>query len=652
MQKIVEINGSNLTIEDVVAVARYGAKVKLDEKQKDKILESRKYVEDALFNKVPIYGINTGFGKFENVPISEEELELLQKNLIYSDACGVGKAFDTEVVRAMMLLRANAISKGFSGVMIETIECLLNMLNAGVHPIVRSKGSVGSSGDLCPLAHMVLPMIGEGEAEYKGEILSGKEAMKRAGVSTITLKAKEGLALINGTQAMMGNAVLAVYDAENLLKQADIVAALTVDALGGIIDAFDERIHLIRPHKGQIDSAENLRNLLKDSKRTTRQGEKRMQDAYSLRCTPQVHGASRLAFDYVKQTVETEINSVTDNPLIFPGENGACISGGNFHGQPIAIAVDTLGILVSEIANISERRIEKLVNPALSHGLPAFLVKNGGINDGFMIPQYVAAALVSENKVLAHPASVDSIPTSANQEDHVSMGTIGARKARTIVDHAQHVLSIELLCAVQAADFGSPQILGIGSKEEIDKAIKYGADVIMLPMFKTKEEVEEFVSLVNKRAKVCLLLETSEAFFRIDEILSVQGIDYIHIGLNDLHLSLGLDFMFECLAGDFMEHLVNKITRKGIEFGIGGIARIGEGELPAETILKEHIRLGSKMAILSRTFRDGTKEIEEEIEKIREEYERDLLLTKEELLENKRKIDKIVSEIAFKRRHK
>ena len=485
MQKIVEINGSNLTIEDVVAVARYGAKVKLDEKQKDKILESRKYVEDALFNKIPIYGINTGFGKFENVPISEEELELLQKNLIYSDACGVGEPFDTEVVRAMMLLRANAISKGFSGVVIETIECLLNMLNAGVHPIVRSKGSVGSSGDLCPLAHMVLPMMGEGEAEYKGEILSGKEAMKKAGVSTITLKAKEGLALINGTQAMMGNAVLAVYDTEN--------------------------IHLIRPHKGQIDSAENLRNLLKDSKRTTRQGEKRMQDAYSLRCTPQVHGASRIAFEYVKQAVETEINSVTDNPLIFPGENGACISGGNFHGQPIAIAMDTLGILVSEIANISERRIEKLVNPALSHGLPAFLVKNGGINDGFMIPQYVAAALVSENKVLAHPASVDSIPTSANQEDHVSMGTIGARKARTIVDHAQHVLSIELLCAAQAADFWDAKNLGLGTKEAYrtlrEKVDFMENDVIFYPLMDKSFEIVKNAILLTNVEKIIGLLK-------------------------------------------------------------------------------------------------------------------------------------------------
>lgn len=511
MKKVVKVNGSSLTIEDVVAVARFNAKVELAEGQEEIILKSRKFVEDALDAGEAIYGINTGFGKFSTVSIAEKELNLLQRNLIISDACGVGENFDTEVVRAMMLLRLNSIIKGFSGVLISTVNCLIEMLNKGVHPIIRSKGSVGASGDLCPLAHMVLPMIGEGEAEFEGEVLAGKEAMKRAGIDTITLKAKEGLALINGTQAMMANATLAVYDTEKLLKEADIIASLTIDSLGGIIDAFDERVHLVRPHKGQLDTAKNIRNLLKDSKLVTKQGEVRMQDSYSLRCIPQVHGGSRLAFDYVKQTIETELNSVTDNPLIFSGKDGACISGGNFHGQPIAIAADTLGILVSEIANISERRIEKLVNPALSHGLPAFLVKHGGINDGFMIPQYVAAALVSENKVLAHPACVDSIPTSANQEDHVSMGTIGARKARTIVDHAQHVLSIELLCAAQAADFREVEKLGKGSRVAYDlvrESVDFMEnDVIFYPeMDKTFEmvksgklldKVEEVVGKLN-----------------------------------------------------------------------------------------------------------------------------------------------------------
>ena len=511
MKKVVKVNGSSLTIEDVVAVARFNAKVELAEGQEEIILKSRKFVEDALDAGEAIYGINTGFGKFSTVSISEKELDLLQKNLIISDACGVGENFDTEIVRAMMVLRLNSIIKGFSGVLMSTVNCLMEMLNKGVHPIIRSKGSVGASGDLCPLAHMVLPMIGLGEAEFEGEVLPGKEAMKKAGIDTITLKAKEGLALINGTQAMMANATLAVYDTEKLLKQADIIASLTIDSLGGIIDAFDERVHLVRPHKGQLDTAQNIRNLLKDSKLVTKQGEVRMQDSYSLRCIPQVHGGSRLAFDYVKQTIETEINSVTDNPLIFSGEDGACISGGNFHGQPIAIAADTLGILVSEIANISERRIEKLVNPALSHGLPAFLVNHGGVNDGFMIPQYVAAALVSENKVLAHPACVDSIPTSANQEDHVSMGTIGARKARTIVDHAQHILSIELLCAAQAADFREVEKLGKGSRAAYDlvrESVDFMEnDVVFYPeMDKTFEmvksgklldKVEEVVGKLN-----------------------------------------------------------------------------------------------------------------------------------------------------------
>ncbi len=486
MERVIKIDGSSLTIEDVVAVARFGAKVELDEKQKEAIEISREYIEDVLKSGQAVYGINTGFGKFCDTAISDEELELLQKNLIYSDACGVGEPFDTEIVRVMLLLRANAVCKGYSGVVIETIQVMLDMLNAGVHPIVREKGSVGASGDLCPLAHMVLPMMGEGEAEYKGEVLPGGEAMKRAGISTIVLKAKEGLALINGTQAMMGNAVLAVYDTEKLFKEADAISSLTFDALAGIIDAYDPRVHMVRPHFGQVDVAENMRRLLEGSKRTSRQGELRMQDSYSLRCIPQVHGASRLAFEYVKKTVETEINSVTDNPLIFPGEDGAAISGGNFHGQPIAIAMDTLGILVAEMANISERRIEKMVNPSLSHGLPAFLIANGGINDGFMIPQYVAAALVSENKILAHPASVDSIPTSANQEDHVSMGTIGSRKARTIIDHVQHVLSIELLCAAQAADFGDVELLGKGSKEVYkvarEKVPYIENDVIFYPL--------------------------------------------------------------------------------------------------------------------------------------------------------------------------
>lgn len=463
MNPIVYLDGNSLTLEEVVQVSRKGTKVKLTQEGKRKINESRDLVEKFLAEGRAIYGINTGFGKFSDVSISADQLEDLQKNLIVADAVGIGGNFDTEIVRAMILLRANALVKGFSGIRLEVVQTLIDMLNKGVHPQIREKGSVGSSGDLCPLAHMVLPMIGLGEAEYNGEVLEGLEAMERAGIPIVTLQAKEGLALINGTCAMMAVGSLAVYDAIVITKTADVIATLTIEALEGITDAFDERIHLARPHKGQIECAKNLLKLCQNSKLTTRQGEKRMQDAYSLRCTPQIHGASRLALDYVRQVIETEINSATDNPLIFTDTEEA-YSGGNFHGQPVAIAMDTLGIAMAEYANISERRIERLVNPTLS-GLPGFLVKEGGINCGFMVPQYAAASLVSENKVLAHPASVDSIPTSANQEDHVSMGTIAARKARVIIGHVQSVLGVELLCAAQAVDFKDADLLGTGSEE-------------------------------------------------------------------------------------------------------------------------------------------------------------------------------------------
>ncbi len=466
MSQKVYIDGDSLTLEQVVAVTRHGAQVYLSDEAVAKINKSRDYVEKICREKIPTYGLNTGFGKFSDVAIAEDQLAQLQKNLIYADAVGIGQPFDTEVVRAMLLLRINSIAKGYSGVCVETVQTMADMLNKGVHPIVREKGSVGSSGDLCPLAHMVLVLMGEGEAEYQGTPMSGAEAMAKAGITPVELKAKEGLGLINGTQAMMGVAVHAVYDSMALLKTADIISALTVEALTGIVDAYDPRIHdKARPHSGQVNVAANMRHLTQNSKLTTRQGEKRMQDAYTLRCIPQIHGASRLAVDYVKSVIETELNAATDNPLIFPEEGAeAALSGGNFHGQPISIAMDTLGIAVAEYGNVSERRIERLVNPDLS-GLPAFLVKNGGINTGFMVPQYAAAAVVSENKILAHPASVDSIPTSANQEDHVSFGTIAARKAKQILEHTQYVLAIEWICAAQALDFSDPKLLGDGTKK-------------------------------------------------------------------------------------------------------------------------------------------------------------------------------------------
>lgn len=466
MNKTIYIDGESLTLEGVVDITRNYARVELTDEAVKKIIISRQIVEKAISDGKVIYGINTGFGKFENIGISDNQLEELQRNLILSDAVGIGNPFPTDVTRAIMTLRVNALAKGLSGIKLETVQGLIDMINAHVHPIIREKGSVGSSGDLCPLAHMVLPLIGEGEAEYNGEILPGKEAMEKAGVPIVVLQAKEGLALINGTCAMMGVSALAVYDAIIVTKTADIIASLTIEALEGITDPFDLRIHKARPHSGQINVAENLLKILEGSKLTTRQGQLRNQDAYTLRCTPQIHGASRLALDYVRQVIETEVNSATDNPIIFP-DNGDVISGGNFHGQPVAIAMDTLGICMAEYANVSERRIERLVNPTLS-GLPGFLTPVEGLNCGFMVAQYAAAAVVSENKVLAHPASVDSIPTSANQEDHVSMGTIAARKAATIIEHVKSVLGIELLCAAQAVDFKDKEKLSKGTRAAYD----------------------------------------------------------------------------------------------------------------------------------------------------------------------------------------
>ena len=348
----------------------------------------------------------------------------------------------------------------------ETIETMVDMLNKGVHPVVPEKGSLGSSGDLAPLSHMVLPMIGLGKAEYKGEVMDGAEAMAKAGINTIQLTSKEGLALINGTQAMTSVGALTLCDAIDLMKVADLAAALSFEAQNGVVNALDSRIHMLRPHKGQIDTAKIILNLLEGSRMTTKQGEIRVQDAYALRCVPQVHGASKDAINYVKGKLEIEINSVTDNPLVFHDTKEG-VSGGNFHGQPMALSFDFLGIALAEIANISERRLERLVNPALS-GLPAFLVEKGGLNSGFMIVQYSAAALVSENKVLAHPASVDSIPSSANQEDHVSMGTIAARKAREIMENVRRVLAMEIMCACQAIDLRGNKGLGTGTKVAYD----------------------------------------------------------------------------------------------------------------------------------------------------------------------------------------
>ncbi len=449
--KTVIIGEGKLTLGELESVIRGGLPIELSDSAKKLMQKSRDMVDACVAEQKIVYGLTTGFGKFSDVTISFEDSIKLQENLITSHSCGVGEPLPIEVVRAMMLLRINALAVGFSGIRIETVETLLQMLNKGVVPVIPSKGSLGASGDLVPLAHMSLVLLGMGEAFYQGVRMPGKEAMKLAGLEPVQLTSKEGLALINGTPAMCSLGALAVIDAVNLVKTAEIIAALSMEAENAIIDAMDERIHILRRQPGQIVTAENMRRLLDGSKYISMQGEKRVQDAYVFRCIPQIHGASRDAIEYVNSMIKNEINAVTDNPIIFADTDQA-ISGGNFHGQYLAIGLDFLGIALAELANVSERRIERLVNPALS-GLPAFLIKNGGVNSGMMIAQYTAASLVSENKVLAHPASVDSIPTSANQEDHVSMGMTSARKAREILFNTINVLAIELMCAAQAIEF-------------------------------------------------------------------------------------------------------------------------------------------------------------------------------------------------------
>lgn len=445
----ITIDGKNLTIAQVVSVARSGAQVRLSEEAAEAVRKARDYVDDKLRQGAVIYGLTTGFGKFSDTFIPTEDAAALQRNLILSHACAMGEPYPTEVVRAAMLLRCNALARGHSGICPGTLETLVKMLNQGVHPVIPQKGSLGSSGDLAPLSHMVLPMLGEGKAEYQGRILPGREAMDAAGIPVIRLAAKEGLALINGTQMMTAVGLLTLFDGANLAKLADIAAAMTGEALNAVLKAYDPKIQQVRGQLGQIDSAENLRRILRGSDNAKETNPDKVQDPYSLRCVPQVHGGTRDAIRHVTDLVAREINAVTDNPILFPEEDEV-ISGGNFHGQPMALAFDYLKIAIAELADISERRSERLINPYLSEGLPPFLTRHGGLCSGFMIAQYSAASMVSENKVYAHPASVDSIPSSGNQEDHVSMGTTAARTGAMILENTQRVLGIELFSASQA----------------------------------------------------------------------------------------------------------------------------------------------------------------------------------------------------------
>ncbi|HET7429563.1 MAG TPA: histidine ammonia-lyase [Gaiellales bacterium] len=458
----VSLTGTGLAVEDVERVAIGRAPAELAPEAVEKIAAARALIDRAVESGTPTYGVNTGFGRFVDVAISSEDTGRLQLNLLRSHACGVGEPFPTEVVRGAMLLRANALATGASGVRRETVELLLAMLNAGVHPIVPSRGSLGASGDLAPLAHLGLPLVGEGFAELEGEVLPGGEALRRAGLEPEALAAKEGLALINGTQFMAAIGALVLARARRLVRIADAAAAQSVEAVRGSRTPFAPEIQALRPHPGQIDSAANLYALLDSSEiNESHRWCGRVQDAYSLRCSPQVHGACRDAIAYAWSVVAIEVNAATDNPLVF-AERDEVLSNGNFHGEPVAIALDTLKIALAELAGISERRIERMVNPTMSEGLPPFLTEHGGLNSGFMIPHYVAASLVAENKVLCHPASVDSIPTSAGQEDHVSMGATAAVHAWQVCANVERVLAVELLCGAQGIDFLAPLKPGPG----------------------------------------------------------------------------------------------------------------------------------------------------------------------------------------------
>jgi len=449
------LDGASLDLAGLEDVALRRRPVGLAPAARAAVARARRVVDEAVAREQVVYGVTTGFGNFADVVIPKDQLRALQLNLIRSHSAGVGEPLAEGPTRGLMLLRANVLAKGFSGIRPETLDLLLAMLNRGVHPVIPSQGSVGASGDLAPLAHLALGLVGEGSCLWNGRALPAAEALAAAGLQPVTLEAKEGLALINGTQAMTAVAGLALAEAWRLARTADVVGAMTLDALKGTDVAFDPRIHAARPHPGQGASAANLRRLLAGSPiRESHRDCGKVQDAYTLRCIPQVHGAARDALAYVSSVVGIEMNAATDNPMVF-GDSGQLLSGGNFHGEPVAMAADVMAIAVAELGAISERRTERLVNPTLS-GLPAFLTSEGGLRSGLMIAQVVAAALASENKSLAHPASVDSIPTSANKEDHVSMGVTAARKAERVVANTRRILAIEAIAACQALEFLKP----------------------------------------------------------------------------------------------------------------------------------------------------------------------------------------------------
>jgi len=491
MPSIIELDGEHLSLEQIATVARGGARVLLGAPARLRLERARAVVDRIVAADETVYGVTTGFGLLKDIRIPRDRLEELQLNLIRSHCAGVGSPLPPQATRALMLLRAHVLARGHSGVRPLVVETLLAHLNADLLPIVPEQGSIGASGDLAPLSHLVLALLGEGDAVLRGTRMKASAALEQVGVEPLRLGPKEGLALINGTQFIASVGVLALLEAEDLAAVSDIAGALTLEALKGSHRAFDARLLAVRPHPGHLDSAANLRALLEDSDiARSHAGCSRVQDAYSLRCMPQVHGSARDGMRFARSILEVEVDAVTDNPIVFP-EEGDVVSGGNFHGEAPALALDLLAIATASLASISERRIDRLMNPALS-GLPPFLTREAGVNSGLMMAHVTAASLVSENKILCHPASVDSIPTEANQEDHVSMGPIGARKARLVVGHARQVLAIEILSACQGLDFLAPLRPGRGARAA------WEAVRSVVPFMETDRVIAEDIESVDR----------------------------------------------------------------------------------------------------------------------------------------------------------
>ncbi len=494
MKNTCELDGLSLNLNELYKIVHGDSKVSLKKEAKEKMTVAREYVLKVVEKGEPVYGINTGFGALSNKFIGKEDLKTLQYNLIRSHCTGVGKPLSKDLTRAMMVLRANCLATGFSGVNPEIVELIIEFLNREIHPIIPEKGSVGASGDLAPLSHIALALIGEGEVEYKGNLLSSKEAMEKEGLKLAELGPKDGLALINGTAFMTAYAAMALADAEKIFKLADLSACLTVDGIQGSVRAYYPHISELKPHKGQLDTVYNLNKILPESEiLESHHGCAKVQDPYSLRCVPQVHGACRQTFYHLREVVETELNSVTDNPLIFVNKDQV-VSGGNFHGQALSFAMDYMTMGLSEICSISERRIEKMMNPTFSE-LPAFLTQSSGLNSGLMIAHVTAAALASENKTLCHPASVDSIPTSTDKEDHVSMGPFAGRKLHQVVENTKTILAIEILCNTAALDYQRPKKSSPACEAVYEKVREFVPKIVEDRVF--AHDINKIVNLIN-----------------------------------------------------------------------------------------------------------------------------------------------------------